>query len=78
MMERPECVECDTFHAAAAVHTDDASPCPFCGKRPVIQPWHGGGPRKRMVLCDYLNCPANPSVTGGTRAVALSNWNMRA
>lgn len=60
----------------------EALPCPWCGCAAFIEPWHGGGPGKRLISCgaDYLDqpmCSVSPSVTGGSKATALRLWNTR-
>jgi len=62
---------------ADRVICDEALPCPFCGQKPTIEPWHGGGPRKRLVACDLDTCPVAPSVTGPTPRAAIAKWNTR-
>lgn len=57
--------------------TGEVLVCPFCGRIPTIQPWHGGGPRKTAVHCEYAHCAANPMVTGSTKSVAIHRWNFR-
>lgn len=52
-------------------------PCPFCGKIPAVQPWHGGGPRKHVVNCDNEECDASPIVPGNTETIAIRRWNKR-
>ena len=61
-----------------AYRSDRALGCPFCGCAPMIVKWHGGGPRKRMIMCRSDECFVQPSVIGGNEKVALSRWNIRA
>lgn len=51
--------------------------CPFCGSKPQVQKWHGGGPQKRLISCINERCPANPGVTGETPTKAARAWNRR-
>lgn len=52
-------------------------PCPFCGADAKVVPWHGGGPRKRLVGCDNDECHVQPSVCGPSRQTAVRRWNER-
>lgn len=52
--------------------------CPFCGEIPVMEPWHGGSPTKRLISCAGEDCFVSPQVTGETPNAAARNWNARA
>lgn len=52
-------------------------PCPFCGCEPIMEPWHGGGVRKKRVGCDNEDCFIQPAVTGTNIKVATTKWNTR-
>jgi hypothetical protein len=52
--------------------------CPFCGNAPMIVPWHGGGPRKRMIMCRDDECAIGPMHADSTEARAVAAWNRRA
>lgn len=57
--------------------------CPWCGKEPNIGPWGAqdlnAWPGATAIECssDLHDCPVNPSVTGYTRAEAITTWNTR-
>lgn len=55
----------------------NALPCPWCGTKPKMQPWHGGGPNKHLIGCDSINCEVRPSVTGESPEKAIREWNRR-
>ena len=52
-------------------------PCPFCGVKPIIDPWHGGGPQKKRISCDNDACQVAPAVCGETTKLAVEYWNTR-
>lgn len=58
--------------------SDVAEPCPFCGRQPEAQRWHGGAPDKHMVACAMdEDCFISPGVTGDSLAEAIERWNRR-
>jgi hypothetical protein len=62
--------------------TPKLKPCPFCGKPPTMEPWHGGAPTKQLVSCSNVEgprlCQVAPGVTGETPRQAAARWNRRA
>lgn len=62
------------FHGGIA---PDARRCPWCGELPIIEPWHGGGPRTHRIGCDTETCVVAPSAVASTRAKAIAVWNDR-
>lgn len=53
-------------------------PCPACDALPEIRPWRGNGPRRVMVACGNVDCPAVLCVIQRTRRDAITAWNRRA
>lgn len=51
---------------------EELKPCPFCGGKAKMIPWHG-----RMASCSNEECPVEPSVWGETPAKAAAFWNRR-
>jgi hypothetical protein len=56
-------------------------PCPFCGHKASMEPWHGGGPNRVLVSCSNVEgrnlCQVGPHVVGDTPRQAASRWNRR-
>ena len=62
---------------------EELLPCPFCGGKPNIEPWHGGKPTKMMISCpggyansimghgEEVTCETAPMVTGETKKEAI-------
>ena len=53
-------------------------PCPFCGSKPDVEPWHGGAKTKIRVGCVDETCSVQPCCTGQTEAAGRIRWNRRA
>lgn len=43
-----------------------------------MEPWHGGGPNKRMVSCQNDSCWVRPMNSEETQDEAIAAWNTRA
>ncbi len=56
----------------------ELKPCPFCGQKPDIEPWHGGSKTKVMISCVNELCKVMPCCTGNTEGAATVKWNHRA
>ena len=50
-------------------------PCPFCGGRAEMTPWHGA---PFLAGCVNDCCPATPAVTGYNEEDTARLWNRRA
>jgi restriction alleviation protein Lar len=68
----------DIHNWAGAYRSEKALACPFCGYAPMLVRWHGGGPRKRMIMCRCDEYPVCPQISGNTEQQALDKWNTRA
>lgn len=42
-----------------------------------MEPWHGGGPKKRVIHCVADDCYVSPMVCGETPIAAARGWNAR-
>lgn len=60
-----------------AYQSSKALPCPFCKSVPWLMPWHGGGPKKRNLMCRNEDCPVQPNVCAPTEVRAIKAWNTR-
>lgn len=57
----------------------ELKPCPFCGRKPIIEHWSSGG-LMHMVKCNTPDCPI-PDVgypTGHNLVKVKEAWNRRA
>lgn len=52
-------------------------PCPFCGKTPIMEPWHGGDKYRVMVSCINESCHVRPGVVEESESQAIEFWNKR-
>ena len=54
-------------------------PCPFCGRKPIIETWSSGG-RMYMVKCNNPDCriPCNGYPKGRNIYDVKNEWNKRA
>lgn len=55
----------------------EALPCPWCGTKPEMRPWHGGSVTKQLIGCVSTRCEVSPSVSGETGKEAIRKWNRR-
>lgn len=56
----------------------DLRPCPFCGRKPIIEHWSSGG-IMYMVKCNNPDCPVpvNSYPTGRNLNDVEDEWNKR-
>lgn len=57
---------------------NELKPCPFCGRKPIIEHWSSGGPMF-MVKCNNPNCsvPVEGYPTGHHLPEVEKEWNRR-
>lgn len=57
----------------------ELKPCPFCGRRPIIERWLSGG-AMYMVKCNNSDChvPLEGYPKGRNLLQVKSDWNRRA
>lgn len=58
---------------------NELKPCPFCGKKPIIETWPSCG-RMYMVKCNNPDCPVplDGYPSGHNPDVVKKAWNRRA
>lgn len=56
----------------------ELKPCPFCGKKPIIERWNSGG-SMYMVKCNNPDCPVpvNGYPAGHNLDEVKEQWNRR-
>lgn len=58
--------------------TEKLKPCPFCGRKPIIEMWSSGG-RMFMLKCNNPDCPIplNGYPAGHNIDDVKAEWNRR-
>ncbi len=59
--------------------SEELKPCPFCGKKPIIEHWSSDG-MMYMVKCNNPDCPVPVASypNGRDLNMVIKEWNRRA